>query len=795
MQQLSLPASIFCMAAPSDADLLAKWERHLNLLVQARHITLWSGRHLMAGTPRMQQIYDRLDHSDLIVLLLSSDFFDNDECFALMERAIKRAERGEAHLIPLLLHPVAWRESPLAPYPCMPSNNRPVTEWSNRDAAFEACVRDIRCLLGRPVTAPLTHHHTRTEPSQNQNRMRILRRVRAIWIEGLLMQSLHDAVRIELHLQDRTDVLENPLRLQVQELDQAPKALPDGMTIVHVYDEADEELLILGEPGAGKTTLLLELTRTLLERAEQDEQLCMPVIFNLSSWTEKREPLRAWLIEELWRIYQVPRKIGTAWIDSDQVLPLLDGLDEVAKDARVACVKQINAYYQARLERGSSSIVVCCRSEEYAALSPRIILQHAVSILPLTTKQISAYLEQAGEQVKGLRKALDDDAVLHNLARQPLMLNIFTLAYQGAQASDVPAGETREGMRHTIFARYVERMLKRREQSKRWKPKQVIHWLTFLAKQMRWRDQTVFPVENLQATWLSRRWRIRYQWCVALITGLYGVLFFGLFWGLFGLFLGLLLGSAGGLAFGLVLGPLMGLLFGLGGGLVFGPLIGLVVGLSTETPIRIEPTEALTWSWKEVLSSLVFWLIAGPVFGLVIGLPTIGPAKGLVYGLLVGLLAGLVIGLVVGLFFGLIEGLLQRRQYSERLSPNEGIWRSGKIGLFAGLVSGLVFGLVSGLVAGLVYGLLIGLLAGLVMGLVVGLLIGLLAGLFAFLDHFILRLFLLWQGDLPWKLIPFLDEVAERLLLRKVGGSYIFVHRQLLDYFASLDEPRLCSIE
>jgi len=36
--------------------------------------------------------------------------------------------------------------------------------------------------------------------------------------------------------------------------------------------------------------------------------------------------------------------------------------------------------------------------------------------------------------------------------------------------------------------------------------------------------------------------------------------------------------------------------------------------------------------------------------------------------------------------------------------------------------------------------------------------------------------------------VTFLDEAAERLLLRKVGGGYIFVHRLLLDYFASLEK-------
>ncbi len=33
----------------------------------------------------------------------------------------------------------------------------------------------------------------------------------------------------------------------------------------------------------------------------------------------------------------------------------------------------------------------------------------------------------------------------------------------------------------------------------------------------------------------------------------------------------------------------------------------------------------------------------------------------------------------------------------------------------------------------------------------------------------------------------FLDFAAERQLLRKVGGGYIFRHRMLMDYFAGLD--------
>lgn len=51
--------------------------------------------------------------------------------------------------------------------------------------------------------------------------------------------------------------------------------------------------------------------------------------------------------------------------------------------------------------------------------------------------------------------------------------------------------------------------------------------------------------------------------------------------------------------------------------------------------------------------------------------------------------------------------------------------------------------------------------------------------------------FLLWHAGLvPWNYPHFLDIAAEWILLRKVGGGYLFVHRLLLDYFANLEtEP------
>ena len=77
------------------------------------------------------------------------------------------------------------------------------------------------------------------------------------------------------------------------------------------------------------------------------------------------------------------------------------------------------------------------------------------------------------------------------------------------------------------------------------------------------------------------------------------------------------------------------------------------------------------------------------------------------------------------------------------------------------------------------------------MGLGVGLIGGLAYGGNAVIRHYTLRFLLSRVGCLPWNLVRFLDYCAERIFLRKVGGGYIFVHRTLMEYFASLNQSQV----
>jgi len=151
------------------------------------------------------------------------------------------------------------------------------------------------------------------------------------------------------------------------------------------------------------------------------------------------------------------------------------------------------------------------------------------------------------------------------------------------------------------------------------------------------------------------------------------------------------------------------------------------------------------------------------------------------------ILIGGVLGLVIGGSFGSFSRHMLEK--GNLVKPNEGIRRSLRNGLIIGLPVGLALGVFIPLP------LLLwvipgdppeGLLWCIPLGSIVALILFLLNGGYACLQHVILRFILYRQGVIPWRYTRFLDEAADRLLLRKVGGGYIFIHRLLLDYFASM---------
>ncbi len=335
-----------------------------------------------------------------------------------------------------------------------------------------------------------------------RNRRVMIEKVRAIWVTGFLEKSLAEEARLELGLSEVPDAVEPTLDLLGRIPGQPSTRVPEGTPIMQVFDDHAGELLILGAPGAGKTTLLLELARDLLTRAVADETCAIPVIFPLSTWAAQRHPLADWLVDELRQRYDVPRKVAEFWVANNQILPLLDGLDEVQQDARQGCIVAINQF---RHDKGLLSLAICCRQADYEAIDASLQLQGAVFVHPLTQEQVTSYLQGSGEQMQAFLTLLHEDPTLWELLSSPLMLNLVVLAYSNQSLTTLQLRETTEARQQHLFSHYIDRMFQHRGAAAPYSREQTQHWLQWLASQMQQRGQSVFYIERMQPDWLPQK--------------------------------------------------------------------------------------------------------------------------------------------------------------------------------------------------------------------------------------------------------------------------------------------------
>lgn len=384
---------------------------------------------------------------------------------------------------------------------------------AERAEIWARCNRISREVRGEPLSVP---EALPSPAAANPNRERMFQLVHNTWIEGVLEQSLHGAAMLELGMAYDHDAVEHPWEMVVQMPGRERAPVPPGTAILDLFDQMDGALLILGEPGAGKTTTLLELTRAAIARARRDPAHPIPVVFNLATWAERRQPLDAWLVEELNARYHIPRRIARPWVAEDRLMVLLDGLDEVRADAREGCVAAINAF---RREHGVAPVAVCSRTAAYEALAQRLQLRGAVVLQPLTLAQMDAYLALAGEGMAPVRELLHEDDDLRDLARTPLMLSVMVLAYHGERLDDVAALDSVDAWRAHLFDYYIRRMFRRRGGAHPFPPSALLGWLRWLARQMARHNQTVFYLEDLQPSWLANA---RQRWAYVLATRVLG---------------------------------------------------------------------------------------------------------------------------------------------------------------------------------------------------------------------------------------------------------------------------------
>lgn len=736
-----------------------------------------------------------------------------------------------------------------------------------------------------------------SESIDSRNRRVMLNHVENFWVKGILEKSLHGVALLELGIKEDATAVNYPWGIKKASTNEN---LSTEKPMLEIFKEIGlgRSLLILGAPGSGKTTMLLELTRQLIEIARKDENEPIPVVFNLSSWTEKLS-LADWLAEQLNTFYYVPKKTAQKLVTDNKMFLMLDGLDEVKVDLREKCVNAINEF---KTEHGLTSLAICSRIEEYQAIQTKLSLAGAVSLQPLTSKQVDSYFDKFGKSLSSLKQILKKDSALKELAETPLILSIMVLAYKDVNIKEIPESKNSKEQRKHLFNTYINRMFERKtlSENKYFSKEKTLHYLSWLAYKMTQYNLITYQVEEMQPDWLNDyKNQHLYKRIIKLMSSLVGGLIGGLSGGLIasqmswwinGAILGLFLGiigwwvdgtiriaerrgwswdSAENWIFGGLIGGLLYELLSMWDvlssywliGVLIGIPVGILIGVKlTEQLDKISMIDKIRWSWKAGRNLLIYGLTFGFVGALInrlLDFSVIGKqigkwigkrigeirmrqyhqdiadfyrsedflnfitgkypeeinqafiklyelyannhvlnirlfeatikkyeAQGSLYGLVFDYLFNhlLIITISVVLFVGFLLSLrsrdIEETTYSgQRLKQT--LFNSVFVFILTGLLSGFIYILINEQDYELFF-------RALNISLIFGLLGGLHYGVFTLIQHFSLRYVFTKNEFLPKQLIPFLDYAVDLIFLRRVGGSYIFVHRLLMEHFAEM---------
>lgn len=139
------PIKVFYSYAHEDEDLLNKLATHLKILERQQVIDGHSFREITPGSEWEQVINNNLEAAQIILFLVSADFIASDFCWGVeMARAMERHKAGDARVIPIILRPCNWQNTPLGRLQALPKNAKPVTSFINLDEAFADVARGIR---------------------------------------------------------------------------------------------------------------------------------------------------------------------------------------------------------------------------------------------------------------------------------------------------------------------------------------------------------------------------------------------------------------------------------------------------------------------------------------------------------------------------------------------------------------------------------------------------------------------------------------------------------------------------
>lgn len=138
----------FISYSHADEKYLERLHKHLAVLKRDGALTTWTDHAILAGEKVHDEISVQLEKSQLFLALLSADYLASNYCY---EKEFKCAEAlaaaGRMRIVPIILEPCEWLETPFKEYAALPKDGEAVSGFTNQNNAYLNVATGLRRLL------------------------------------------------------------------------------------------------------------------------------------------------------------------------------------------------------------------------------------------------------------------------------------------------------------------------------------------------------------------------------------------------------------------------------------------------------------------------------------------------------------------------------------------------------------------------------------------------------------------------------------------------------------------------
>jgi len=139
---------IFLSYAHADESMKTQLDMNLIGLKKNNSIEVWQDRAIMPGDSWDDEIKNALATADIILLLISVDFNNSKYIWENeLNIALKRHEKKEARVIPVILRTCDWADMPYAKLQALPTGARPISSFADKDEAYTNVAKGIRVVV------------------------------------------------------------------------------------------------------------------------------------------------------------------------------------------------------------------------------------------------------------------------------------------------------------------------------------------------------------------------------------------------------------------------------------------------------------------------------------------------------------------------------------------------------------------------------------------------------------------------------------------------------------------------